>query len=159
MTLFLFNSYVKYFVYHKSKKISNLNLFLNYKEQTPLVQIPNTKNNEHYPPSSIVGKTKTKRPFNEPVIQMTKFTLIPKELATRPIVETKNKWSKPIVSAVKCCEEKGILKSCVRHCVVEIEKSRVTIDTSACSKSISIISQCIGEEIKRMSISGDILGK
>ena len=103
-------------------------------------------------------RRKTANPFNDPNFESAKDTPVSK-LSTHSPPEEPKKSSKPIISAVKCCEEKGIIKSCVQHCVVNMAKNIIAIDSSNCSKSVSIISHCIGEEIKRMKGSGEISGK
>ena len=102
-------------------------------------------------------RRKTANPFNDSNFESGKDTPGNKLTTHSPPEEPKNS-SKPIISAVKCCEKKGILKSCVQHCVVNMEKNIIAIDSSNCSKSVSIISHCIGEEIKRMKGSGEISG-
>lgn len=103
-------------------------------------------------------RRKTANPFNDSNFESEEDTPGNKSTTHSPPEEPK-KSSKPIISAVKCCEEKGIIKSCVQHCVVNMEKNIIAIDSSNCSKSVSIISHCIGEEIKRMKGSGEISGK
>ena len=103
-------------------------------------------------------RRKTANPFNDSNFESEKDTTGNKSTIRSPPEEPK-KSSKPIISAVKCCEERGIIKSCVQHCVVNMEKNIIAIDSSNCSKSVSIISHCIGEEIKRMKGSGEISGK
>ena len=103
-------------------------------------------------------RRKTANPFNDPKVESEKDTPRNKFSTYFPPKEPKQS-SKPIITAVTCCEEKGILKSCVQHCVVNIEKNIIAIDSSNCSKSVSLISHCIGEEIKRMKGSGKISGK
>ena len=140
--------------------------FINLASPTNVANTQDVERTEPPDNSKITLQRKTANPFKKRFFEMpedkttsSKLTITPSILNIQEIKDEPKISSATLISAVKCCEKNGVLKSCVQHCAVELEKGLIKVDTKDCSKFVPVISNCVGQEIVKMKNSGSISGK